>query len=388
MPFSTFHHVRIAGISTVVPREETSLDDEIGMHGGDAKKVARMKKIVGLDKRRVAPEGITPSDLCIQAAERLLASTGVNRSSIDGLFFVTQAPDYPAPASAFIQHHALGLSADCAAFDVNLGCAGYVYGLWLAAGMLESQACSRILLLVGDGAFRTLPLTNRVTTPIFGDAGTATLLEHREKASPLSFSIGSDGSGYESLIRPGGGARIPHIPDSAIATRYNEIVRDHLGAPWTVGGFGNTYMDGMKIFQFTMDVIPAHILDHMSRAGLTPDDVDWLVLHQANKQIILNLAEKAGFPLEKAPWKTFSKFGNQASASIPGAICDQLKVICDANEPLRILLCGYGIGLTWASCYGDFTGMHCCGVHDFVPPEHVRTDAEHIEYWHKKFMGE
>jgi 3-oxoacyl-[acyl-carrier-protein] synthase III len=373
-----------------VPANEISLSDEAEFYGNDPKKIARITKMIGLDKRRVAPEGVTASDLCVQAAQRLFDSLHVDKSTVDALIFVTQSPDYPVPATAFIQQDALGLPTACAAFDVNLGCAGYVYGLWLAGCLLESRAVSRVLLLAGDAYFGYLPKANRVVTPLFGDAGSATLLEYSATPLPVpfSFSIGSDGSGHEALIRPGGGARIPDQPFADYAQKYNEVVRDANGTPWSVGGFGNTYMDGMAIFDFTMNVIPAHIKDHMTRVGYTPERIDRLVLHQANKQVVRNIAEATGFEDAKAPWQTISKYGNQTVASIPGAICDQLKDECAAGTPLTLMLCGYGIGLTWASCLGTFTGLYCDGIHDYIPPARIPGPAEKIEYWHRKFKGQ
>jgi len=388
LPYSVFNHVKVAGVSVVAPADTVSLADEAEYYGGDKRKLARITDMIGLDKRRLAPEGITPSDLCIQAAERLFAEMDIDKNTIDALVFVTQSPDYPVPATAFVQQNVLDLPKTCAVFDVNLGCSGYVYGLWMAGCMIESRACSRVLLMAGDGAFRLLPPANRIITPLFGDAGSATLLEFAENATPLSFSLYSDGSGYEALIRPGGGARIPELPDSAYSSVYHSVVHDSNGTPWTVGGFGNTYMDGMAVLEFTMTTVPPHILDHMTRLGVTPDDIDWLVLHQGNKQIVQNIAEQTGFPLEKTPWQSLLRYGNQAVASIPGVICDQLKSACGTGNRLNLMLCGFGIGLSWASCIGDFSGLKCCGIHDFMPPAHVHKYLEQIAYWHKKFRGE
>jgi 3-oxoacyl-[acyl-carrier-protein] synthase-3 len=386
MPFSDFAHVRLKAVATVTPRNEIRLEDEAAYYNGDARKIERIKKIAGLSRRRVAPEGITVSDLCVQAARRLLAETDSSPADIDALICVTQSGDYPVPAAAFLQHKELGLPEDCAVFDVNLGCSGYVYGLWLASCMLESRARSRVLLLVGDAGFACLPPENRVITPLFGDAGTASLLEYAERTAPLSFSLGSDGRGYEAIIRPGGGGRIPHLPERDEG--YAAVVRDPEGNPWSVGGYGNTFMDGEAVFDFTLTVIPGHIREHLAHRNLSPEDFDYLVLHQANRQIVQNLANASGFAPEQAPWETLSKYGNQAGASIPGAICDQLKSRCERGESLRLLLCGYGIGLSWGSCIGDFTGLHCCGVHDFIPPASARSRAEEISYWHRKFAGE
>ncbi|GHU19183.1 3-oxoacyl-ACP synthase [Betaproteobacteria bacterium] len=388
MSFSEFSHVRLTSIAAVVPAEEIRIEDEIAYYNNDIRQVERVKKMVGLDRRRVAPEGITASDLCIQAAERILAEGEVDRSTIDAVICVTQSGDYPIPATALVQHGALGLSTDCAAFDINLGCSGYVYGLWLAACMIESGARRRVLLLVGDaGACYNNP-ANRIITPVFGDGGTASLVEYANDAAPLSFSVGSDGRGYESLIRPGGGARIPHRPDE-MNDGYLDTIRDKGGNPWMVGcPPGNTWMDGMEVFDFTMSVVPSHIRAHLAHKNLEPRQLDWLILHQANGQIVQNLAAASGFTPKQVPWDTLKAYGNQACASLPSALCDQLKEPCDAGKRLYLMLCGYGIGLSWASCIGDFTGLRCHGIHDFVPLPSIPTRQERIAYWNKKFAGE
>ncbi|CAK7027792.1 MAG: 3-oxoacyl-[acyl-carrier-protein] synthase 3 [Desulfovibrio sp.] len=223
--------------------------------------------------------------------------------------------------------------------------------------------------------------------PVFGDAGSASLIEYYEKENPLSFSLGSDGSGYEAIIRPGGGARIPHLPTDADDGPYMAEVRDMNGQPWRVGTFGNAWMDGATVFDFTMSVVPAHIGAHLEHAGLSPQSFDYLVLHQANKQIVQGLGRMTGFAPEQVPWEPLATYGNQSSASIPGAICDQLR---DASigRDMRLMLCGYGIGLSWASCIGSFPGLHVSGIHDFIPSDPPVSREEHIAYWHRKFKGE
>jgi 3-oxoacyl-[acyl-carrier-protein] synthase-3 len=388
MAFSEFFHVRLSAVAAVVPRDEVRLEDEVAFYNNDMRKVERIGKMAGLKRRRIAPAGVTVTDLCVRAAERLLTDTGTDRATVDAVVCVTQSGDYPVPSSAFLQQKALGLTTDCAVFDVNLGCSGYIYGLWLASCMIESRARRRVLLLVGDAGFRYMDPANRIVTPVFGDAGTASLLEYADDAAPLSFSLGSDGSGYEAIIRPGGGGSIPHVPGGPDEDAYLTVVRDVGGNPWSVGGFGNIWMDGAAIFDFAMSVMPEHIREHLAHRGLAPNQLDRLILHQANKQIVQNLAEAAGFAPEQAPWETLTKYGNQAGASIPSVICDQLKGLCDARQRLYLMLCGFGVGLSWGSCIGDFTGLHCCGIHDFDPPAATTTGAERIAYWHKKFAGE
>lgn len=387
MKYCVFNEVCVAGISAVVPAQTIYIEDELQYYGHDRQKIKRIKAIAGLDARRVAPEGVTASDMCIQAARRLVDAGVCEPASTDAIIFVTQTPDYLAPATAFLQQTALGIPENCAVMDINLGCSGYIYGLWLAGSMIQSGACRQVLLLAGDAWGAYLRTSNRIVTPIFGDAGSATVLLHDDTASPLSFSLGSDGRGCEAIMRPGGGARIPHLlanPDDG----YEQVVEDHNGNPWSVGGYGNVWMDGKAVFDFSMDVIPKHIREHLACRHITPQELDFLILHQANRQIVENIARSSGFELSQAPWGSLSKFGNQACASVPSVICDQLKSRCDAGEQLRLMLCGYGIGFSWGSCIGDFSGIKCCGIHDFVAPCAIPTRQERISYWHNKFTGE
>lgn len=386
MHYSVFNKVRIAGISAVVPEQTIHIEDELRYYGDNPQKIKRIKAVAGLDTRRVAPEGISASDLCLQAAQRLIDSGLCKPAKTDALLFVTQTPDYLAPATAFLQQTALGIPTSCAVMDINLGCSGYVYGLWLAACMIQSGACRQVLLLAGDAWGAYLRAANRIVTPIFGDAGSATVLVRDEGAAPLSFSLGSDGGGYEAIMRPGGGARIPHLPTSP-GDGYEQVLADPNGNPWSVGGYGNVWMDGKAVFDFSMDIVPEHIREHLNRRGITPQELDFLILHQANRQIVENIAIATGFELRQTPWESLSKFGNQACASVPCVICDQLKPRCDAGSRLRLMLCGYGIGFSWGSCLGDFSGLQCCGLHDFVAPDKIPTRQERIEYWHHKFTG-
>lgn len=385
---SMFKHVNIFSISTVVPANEISLLDELEYYDNDRGRVDRTIKMIGFDKRRVAPEGVTASDLCIQAAERLLTNHSIDRSSIDGIIFVTQSPDYQIPATALIQQHLLGLSKNCAAFDINLGCSGYIYGLWIAAGLIESRAASRILLMVGDALKQVhADPTNRIMAPVWGDVGTASLIEYCETEKPMTIALGSDGSGYETLITPGGGARIPNLIDGRKdAGNFYEPNTDHNGFDWRVGGLANLWMNSMAVFKFTLDVLPPHLKMHLAETGFTPDDIDCVVVHQANKQIVQNVAEKAGFPLEKAPWETVSKYGNLSSASLPTVLCDIFSQSEPHQENKRLMLSGFGAGLSWASCIFDLKGTSCLGVSDFLLPEHVPSRDELIDYWCEKFI--
>lgn len=381
--FTTLHNVRVAAIRSAVPSQEIRLDDELEFYGGSARKVARLKTTLGMDRRRVCPDGVTASDLCAHAAEALFHAYPDARGAVDALIFVSQSPDWRSPATACELQHRLGLPKSCAALDVNQGCAGYVYGLWLGSGLVASGAARRVLLLVGDAHPYGRDVRNRITASVFGDGGSATLLERDGNAEPMRFGLGTDGSGFETIIVPAGQARIPFIRDAA---KNEPLVRSTLdpgGNPWQMC---ETFMDGGAVFNFTMDVVPAHMTELLAYAGMSSGDIDWLLLHQANRQIVENLASKSGFPLAKAPAESFGRYGNTASASIPIAICDRF----GSGDALsgRVLLCGYGVGLSWASCLCRMDAVDCAPVLD-VEADPARPSREDlIRRWERIFKGE
>ncbi len=382
MAQSCFRHARISGISAVVPKGEVRLADELQYFGGDEKKAARMTTMVGIDRRRVADEGVTPADLCQDAAERLIQGMNLDRNSIDAVFMVTQHPDYALPATACLLQDKLKLPKTCAAFDVNQGCAAYTYGLWLASSLLEARAASRILLLVGDGMGRLRDQANRVLAPVFGDCGSATLLEYTED-SPSWFELGTDGSGAEAIIRPALCSRIPYPPTPEEYAPLVEAVTDPNGNPWHLT---DTFMDGGAVFDFTINVVPDHILSLLNYANLRQEDIDRLLLHQANRQIMKAVAQKTGFPLEKTPMQTFSRYGNCAAASLPSVICEELAQDLQNNR-LRVLLSGYGVGLSWASAVLDLDRVWCPGMGEYETPPHHPKPKDLIRYWQKKIRG-
>lgn len=380
--FHQLRNVRVAGLRAAVPANEVCLEDEASHYGGSLKKVARMRATLGMDRRRVCPPDVTASDLCAHAARALLTDMPGAAGNIDALVFVSQSPDWNQPATSCELQHRLGLPASCATFDVNQGCTGYIYGLWIASSLVASGAAGHVLLLVGDAHPAGHDQRNRVMAPVFGDGGSATLLARDEAAPPMQFGFGTNGQEFEALITPAGHARIPLMRDAAANTAFMEDNIDPMGNPWQLA---DAWMDGGAVFNFTMDVVPPHIEAALHHAGLAPDDIRLLVLHQANKQIVQTIAEKAGFPPEKAPADSFSRYGNLAAASIPGALCDAFG---SEPSPGKVLMCGYGIGLSWGSCLCTLEHWNCAPILDFTPDPDRPTRAARIERWQKIFRGE
>lgn len=344
MAFFKISNVRIAGFSACVPKTiEDNLDYSL-FQGDEAEKFVQS---TGVRFRRRANEQTTTSDLCYHAAERLVADLNWAKSEIDALIFVSQTPDFITPATACILQERLGLSTTCYAMDISSGCSGWVYGLSTLAALMQTGGIRKALLLVGDTTLRTCSATDKSTWPLFGDAGAVTALEFSEKASPLCFQMGTDGSGMEAIIIPDGGLRHPFNEQSLKMEQFEEgIERNRL----------QTVLNGMDVFSFGINIVPQSIKQLTDHFGIEISAIDLLVFHQANLFMLEKIRKKVGIPSEKVPY-SLHHFGNTSSATIPltfvVACTDQLK------SPQRIIASGFGVGLSWASVYIETESVVC-----------------------------
>lgn len=348
MPKSHFSKGRIAGMVTVIPPHKKSLDDELELYGNDRAQIERLKKIIGLNERHVADEKTTAADLCECAANSLLKDLHVNRAEIDGLIMVTQTPDYFQPSTAAYLHGALNLAENCAAFDVNLGCSGYVYGLWLAFMMVEAGSCEKVLLLAGDTMSKCVNPNDKSVAALFGDAGSATLIETHEVGSEAYFSLHTDGKGFRHIMIPAGAFRMPRDSTTSVsASDGNGNIRS----------LENLCMNSAEVFNFAIKVEPAAINEILELANKTEKDIDYIIFQQSNKYLVNNVVRRLKFPLEKAPCTNVGKYANQSSASIPAAICDSQHIrVSDGIKD--VILSGFGVGLSWASCLVRLDNIH------------------------------
>lgn len=357
MPKCRFLDVRITGLVTCVPPHEKCIDDELEHFGGNMQQLKRLKKTIGLHKRRVVDADTTAADLCEQAARRLIEETAVELAQIDAVICVTQTPDYSQPCNAAVLHGRLGLLKDCAALDVNLGCSGYVYGLWLAHTMIASGGCARVLLLAGDTISRLVHAKDRAVAPLFGDGGSATLIERSAGAPAAFFSLQTDGSGYDKLMVPAGGAR---QPCSAATSLVAEDAAGNIRSP------ENLFMDGAEIFNFSITEEPKSVTELLKYASVEAGAVDFYVFHQANRYILGNIAKRLKLDPAKVPMETVERFGNQSSASIPSAICGELSATLAGCDSAQMLLSGFGVGLSWASALVEFRDLSVCELIDYT----------------------
>lgn len=329
----SFSNVRIRGIAAAVPEQVRTLAEDALVFGSE--EVQKVSASTGVKQRHISAS-LTTSDLCQAAAERLLTESEASPDDIDALIFISQTPDFPLPASGCCLQSRLGLPTSCAAFDVSLGCSGYVYGLWLAYSLVASGAATRILILAGDTISRMCAPRDRSVALLFGDAGTATLVEHAQGAERSVFVLGTDGAGEAHLKVPAGGYRMKFSPDAVIPKACE-------GGNWR--SLSDLYMNGAEIFSFTLREVPPLIRRILAHGDLTIADVDYFVFHQANQFMLDHLFKRMKLPAEKCVLG-LELFGNTSSASIPLAIVTRLREHLRHNE-LKLVLAGFGVGFSW-----------------------------------------
>ena len=332
------HGARIAGVVSCVPArvlDNSYFEEQFGSG------VEEVTKMTGVLTRHRADENVTTSDLCEAAAERLLDKLGWERDSVDGLIFVTQSPDYRLPATACSVHGRMKLRVGAIAFDVNLGCSGYPYGLWLAMMAIQTGAMKRVLLAVGDTSAKTIDHTDRATALLFGDAGSVTALEKSADGDDVAdFILGSDGGGAQNLIVPNGAFRV-HKAEGKFEGR----------------NLDKLYMDGGEIFTFTLKSVPPLINETVEIAGIDREGYDAFLLHQANTFMINHIAKKAKLPKEKVPIN-MDRYGNTSSATIPLLMTTDLADGL-ASGKMRLGMFGFGVGYSWASASLDVGPLGC-----------------------------
>lgn len=337
MSVCTISKVRLAGIATAVP-ERIRTCEEDGASCFGAEEVQKTCESTGVFRRHVAGSLCT-SDLCFRACERLLQGLGWSADSIDLLIFVSQSPDYHLPATSCTLHARLGLSKSCAAFDIGLGCSGFVYGLWIASNLIASSGVRRALLLAGDTSTRMISPQDRSTALLFGDAGSATALEYSETAAPATYALGTDGTGWDNLIVKAGLFRNPRTAETCVRTvrEGNNIRSDE-----------DLFMNGGEIFTFTLREVPGLFKSVLGAAGWSMETVDAVVMHQANQFMLQHLGRRLKIPAEKLPL-VMADFGNTSSASIPLAISQSPICTPLREREMKLVLAGFGVGFSWAA---------------------------------------
>jgi len=336
MAIFSIPNVKLVGLSACVPKQKIENKNFAWKGKNDYRLFA---KTVGIEQRRIAEKHQTAADLCFEAAEKLIEALEWNKNEIQILVFVSQTPDYITPATAVTLQNRLNLPTSCLAFDINLGCSAYVYGLSVVSSLLSNMSFTKGLLLVGDTASKIVSLNDKSTTPIFADAGSATALEYDFLAYPdFHFHLQSDGSGKESIIVRDGGARNQVSTDSfAIADDGKGIARNRL----------QMEMNGLSVFNFTMREVVPNINQLLENIQKQQEDFDYFVFHQANKLLNERIRKKLKLESEKVPY-SLQKYGNTSCATIPVTMVSELQQEL-SNQKLKLILSGFGVGLSWGS---------------------------------------
>lgn len=294
-------------------------------------------KKIGIYQKHIAADDEFASDLAIKAAEQLFEKNNIDRASIEYVLYCTQSPDYFLPTTACLIQDRLGLSNSIGALDFNLGCSGFVYGLSLAKGLIESKQVKNVLLLTGETYSKFVNPKDRSVQLLFGDAGSATLIESSDVAGLNSFAFGTDGSGAKNLMVPYGGIKNRGNVESLIEEedKYGNIRHQ-----------GNLYMNGPAVFTFTLREVPKSIDKFFERNNLTIDDFDKVIFHQANLHMLNSLRKRSEIPEEKFV-TDLEDCGNTVSATIPIALKRQIEKE-EIKRGDQILLVGFGVGYSWA----------------------------------------
>lgn len=335
----TINNVGISGVAASVPQKIVSNYDLATTYG--EVEVKKLISSIGVHERRVSGDAITSADLCLDAARNLIQSNKVAASDIQAVIFVSQTPEYQLPATACVLQNKLQLPNTALAFDINMGCSGYVYGLQVAASLVNS-GLKHVLLLVGDTISKIVKPGDRSTELLFGDAGTATLVSSLH-LSKMTFSLGTDGSGYQHII-----AKEPILNNRLTGRADN---------------YSFLEMNGGEVFSFTLKTVPKLIRGFLSELALEPDMIDNCFYHQANHFMIKHLSKKSKFSENQVPI-SIDRYGNTSGASIPVTICASPR-----ESYASTLFVGFGVGLSWGAVYCDLSSTLILPISEFSSGE-------------------
>jgi 3-oxoacyl-[acyl-carrier-protein] synthase-3 len=340
MAFVEVKNVEIKGLSVAVPKEVKTVKEQPFFTSNEAE---NFTAVTGVESSHLAPLNLTLSDLCFEAAQKLLTETNTQAFDIDLIMFVSTSRDfYICPNTANILQHRLGLKTSCVAIDLPFACSGYVYGLYVAGSLLQSGQLKRALLLVGEMPSKNQSSTDKTVWPLHGDAGSATLLEFSPSAkNSMKFNLNGDGSGFEAIIcRQPGIRNYPVTEDSLKSvTIDNGIERNALQCE----------MDGSEVFAFAIKKPLEAITALAENFQIDIQQIDYLLIHQANKMIDEKIRKKLKLPAEKVPY-SMRYYGNTSSCTIPLTMVSQISQSL-SEKVNSLIMCGFGSGLSWGAAH-------------------------------------
>ena len=333
-------NVEIKAVNAWLPKEVLEMTSLSPLYGES--EVQSIMRTTGVERVRIAPKGMTSSDMCQYAAEDLFEKYGINREEIDGLVFVSQTSDWILPATSIALQHRLGLSQELVCMDIHYGCSGYIYGLLQAATWIGTGACKNVLVLAADTTSQMINPNDKSLRMVFGDCGTASIVGLGE--SPMGFRIQSDGSGADRLIVPAGAFRTPITQETSVLE-------------WDEDKNGRTkndlYMDGMAIFNFAITKVHKQINSLIEGMGWNKEDVGFYGLHQANEFMVNYVRKKIKIDAALAPVNV-RNYGNTGPATLPLLLSD----VCSVSHSFNLkqsVMSGFGVGLSWGSVATDLS---------------------------------
>ncbi len=295
--------------------------------------VEKIASKIGVNERHISAKEETATDMAIKAAEKLFTTESfVNKDEIDYIILCTQSPDYFLPTSACLVQDSLGLKTSIGAFDFNLGCSGYIYGLSIAKGLLLGGIAKNVLLLTAETYSKYLHPMDKGNRTIFADAASATIISNEGFAEIGNFSLGTDGRGAKNLIVKSGASRLP--------LKQNDIVFDESNNPISSDYL---FMNGSEIFNFTAEAVPKLANDVLVKNSINQEDIDLFVFHQANKYMINYLRKSINIDNSRF-YQYLENVGNTVSSTIPIALFEAKK---ENKLNGNILLAGFGVGYSW-----------------------------------------
>ena len=345
----SFQGVGIKALSACVPQEVFHNRDLTNLIPEE--EIDKVIDNIGIEQRRIAAPDVMASDLCFKAAQQLMADNEIDPETIDVLLFMSQTADYRIPATSCLLQHRLGLPRETMCMDISLGCSGYIYALSTAFAYASLPGVRRVLLLDGETFSKIVNPRDKVDWPLYGDAGTATLVEKGDYGQS-SFLLYTDGSG-EDKLKIHAGMRNPITAQSLVDRECEEgNVRNEL----------EVFMDGMDVFNFAISKVPRSIKQLLADAGKTVDDVDYLIFHQANRFMMDFFVKKLKIQPQRVPY-CINKYGNTSSASVPLTISSELNGKLDGSH--TVVLSAFGAGLSWAAALMHTRDCHVSPVIEY-----------------------
>ena len=354
--FLSFSGKKITDLVAVVPKNVSRFEDELDQYSFSREKSLKLMEIMGFREHRIAPETTTAADLCEYGFNHLVNNGRLDPETIDALIFISHTPDHFVPPTSSILHGKLGLGEDCLCFDINHGCAGFIVGLQQAFMLLENQGIQRVALLNGDTLSRKVNKKDRNSFPVVGDAGSVTIIENDSLGKPVKVFTKNRGKDALVLKIPAGAFRLPSSPETAIAQDVGD---------GNYRSLDNLNMEGASVFAFVQSEVPKMVEEILENENLSKDEVDFYMFHQPNRFMLEKLADKIRVAWEKMPNNIVENFGNSNSVTIPVNLAFNLSDQLKGDESLKLMMCGFGVGLTWSGLVWDVAGLKSCDLIEY-----------------------